>query len=191
MTMELTQAVLSRRTRRKFTNKKISHELLETLVEYARYAPTGANRQPLKYILLEEEGVVKKIFPYTKWSGYHPEDAPGEEEQPTAYIAILGDKDIKQNEKFEIDAGAAGTVISLVAEDMGLASCWLGSIDRKELSKMFSLDDNLVLLYLIALGYSEQKARAHDADGDIKYYTDKDGVLNVPKRKLDEVLIKL
>ena len=189
--MELLEAILSRRTKRKFTDKKIPHKLLEKLVDCARYAPSGANRQPLKYILLEDENDVKKVFPYTKWSGYHPEDAPNDNEQPTAYIAILGDKNIKPNENFEIDAGAAGTIISLAAEDLGVSSCWLGSIDKKELTKMLNLDDNLVLLYLIALGYSEQNARAHDADGDIKYYTDKDGVLNVPKRALDEILIKL
>ncbi|MBE7026017.1 MAG: nitroreductase [Ruminococcaceae bacterium] len=189
--MELLEAILQRRTKRKFTDKKVPHEFLEKLVDCARYAPAGANRQPLKYIFLEEESLVKKIFPYTKWSGYHPEDAPNENEQPTAYIAILGDKNIKPNENFEIDAGAAGTIISLVAEDLGLSSCWLGSIDKKELAKMFNLDDNLVLLYLIALGYSDQKARAHDAKGDIKYYTDAEGVLNVPKRPMDEILIKL
>ena len=189
--MELLEAVFSRRTKRIFTGEKICHEALEKLIDCARYAPTGANRQPLKYILIEEESLVKKVFPHTKWSGYHPEDAPTENQQPTAYIAILGDRDIKPGGNFEIDAGAAGAVISLAAEDMGIASCWLGSIERKELSSMLKLDDRLDLLYLIALGYSNQKARAVEAKQDIKYYTDDEGVLNVPKRGLDEILLKL
>lgn len=188
--MEFKETVLLRRTRRKFLQKAVSREKLEMLVEFARYAPMGANIQALKYEIVDDEETVRKIFPNTKWSGYHPDDAPTESEQPTSYIAILGDLEIKPNANFECDAGAAGTIICLAAEDSGLAGCWLGSIDRKEISKILGLKENLSLLYLIAIGYSNQEARAVDANGDIKYYTDSDGVLNVPKRKIEEILIK-
>lgn len=60
--MELKEAILNRRTRRKFTNKKVEHHKLEELVEYARYAPTGQNLQPLKYCIVDDEEMVKKYF---------------------------------------------------------------------------------------------------------------------------------
>lgn len=187
--MELKKAIISRRTRRKFIDKKVPHSKLVELIEYARYAPMGANLQAIKYILIEDEELVHKIFPNTKWSGYHPENAPGEDEQPTSYIAMLGDTQIKANGNFETDAGAAGTIITLVAEDIGLASCWIGSLDREEVSKILKLDKRYKLLYLIAVGYSEQNAVAIDAYEDIKYYTDENGTLNVPKRTIDDIII--
>lgn len=187
--MELTNAILSRRTRRKFLDKKVEYEKLEKLVDYARYAPMGANMQPLKYMIVDDV-LASEVFKFTKWSGYQPENAPGEDERPRAYIAILGDSNIKPNKNFETDAGAAGTIICLAAEDAGLASCWLGAIDREEITKLLKLDENLNLLYLIAIGYSDQKAKSIDCDSDIKYFTDDSNVLTVPKRTLDKILIK-
>ncbi len=188
--MEFKDVVVLRRTKRKFLAKKVLRKELEVLVDYARYAPMGANLQPLKYVIVDDEKMALDIFKYTKWSGYHPNEAPTVDERPPAYIAIAGDLNIKSNASFECDAGAAGAIISLAAEDMGLGSCWLGSIDIKEISKILNLKENLSLLYLIAIGYSNQEGKVVDADGDIKYYTDEDKVLTVPKRTLDEVLLK-
>ncbi len=190
--MELFDVIKKRRTRRKFLEKKVPISLLESLVEYARFAPMGGNIQPLKYIIINSEEMVKSVFPHTKWSGYHPEDAPTTDEQPTAYIAIIGDSEVIDKENFGIDAGAAGTIILLAAEDMGLASCWLGAINKKKISELLELDEKFQLLYLIAFGYSEQNATYIDSkNGDIKYFLDENATLTVPKRTLDEILIAI
>lgn len=187
--MKVTDAIINRRTKRKYTTQRVSRDLLETLVGYARFAPMGANLQALKYAIIDGD-LAKKVFPLTKWSGYHPEDAPTEAEMPSSYIAILGDNEIKPNGQFETDAGAAGTVILLAAEELGLSTCWLGAIKRDEIKELLAISEKYSLLYLIAVGYSEQKAEYSDATGDIKYYT-KDGVLTVPKRTLDEILVEI
>lgn len=187
--MKVTDAIISRRTKRKYNAAGVSRDLLETLVEYARFTPMGANLQALKYAIIDGD-LSKKVFPLTKWSGYHPEDAPTEVEQPPSYIAILGDTEIKPNGQFETDAGAAGTVICLAAEELGLSTCWLGSIKREEIKELIELDDKYSLLYLIAVGYSEQKADFCDSIGDIKYFM-KDDVLTVPKRTKKEILVEI
>ena len=187
--MEFEKVIVRRRTRRKFTSEKVSCEKLEKILEFARFTPMGANLQALKYAVINDD-LAQKVFPHTKWSGYHPEAAPSTEEQPPSYIAILGDKNIKTN-NFETDAGAAGTVILLAAENMGLAACWLGAINRDEISKILNLDSNFELLYLIAIGYSNQKATYIDAENDIKYFTDDNDILTVPKRKLKDILVEL
>ena len=156
---------------------------------YARFAPMGANLQALKYAIIDGE-LAGKVFALTKWSGYHPEDAPKETEMPPAYIAILGDNEIKPNGQFETDSGAAGTVICLAAEELGLSTCWLGAIKRDEIKELLGLCEKYSLLYLIAVGYSEQKADYVDASGDIKYFM-KDDVLTVPKRTLAEILVEI
>lgn len=186
--MKVTDAIIKRRTKRKYTKQAVSRELLKTLVELARFAPMGANLQPLKYAIIDGE-LAKKVFPKTKWSGYHPEDAPDEDCQPPAYIAILGDNGIKPNGQFETDAGAAGATICLGAEELGLSTCWLGAIKREAIKEILGLDEKYSLLYLIAVGYSEQRADYIDAKGDIKYFTE-NNVLTVPKRTVSEILVE-
>ena len=188
--MELKEAIVKRRTKRKFIDKKVPHDKLVEIIEYARYAPMGANLQGIKYILIEDEKLVKNIFGYTKWSGYHPENAPNENEQPTSYVAMLGDLTIKENGNFETDAGAAGTIICLVANDLGLECCWLGAINKEKISELLNIDKRYKLLYLIAVGYSLQESKTVNATGDIRYFTDESDVLTVPKRTTDELIIK-
>ncbi len=187
--MKVTEAIIKRRTKRKYTTEGVSRDLLETLVGYARFAPMGANLQALKYAIIDGD-LSKKVFPLTKWSGYHPEDAPNEKEQPPSYIAILGDNVIKPNGQFETDAGAAGATICLAAEELGLSTCWLGAIKRDEIKELLGVSPKYSLLYLIAVGYSEQKADFCDAKDDIKYFMNGD-ILTVPKRTLDEILVEI
>lgn len=187
--MKVADAIISRRTKRKYTKERVSRDLLETLAGYARFAPTGANLQPLKYAVIDGKKA-EEVFPYTKWSGYHPEDAPNTSEKPPAYIAVLGDNEIKKNGSFEYEAGAATAVICLAAEEMGLSTCILGAINRDEIKKLLNLDEKYSLLYLVAVGYSNQKATFCDAENDIKYFTKAD-VLTVPKRTLGEIIVKI
>lgn len=187
--MDAITAIKNRRTVRKFTQEEIPNEKLVELVNLARLAPYGANVQPLKYVIIQEKSLRDRIFPHTKWAGYIKEEFPKDGETPTAYILILGDKNIKKS--FEIDAGASATNMLIGAEAMGIGACWLGSIDRPKITKILNLSNDFDVLYMVAFGYPMQKSKCVDiVNNDVKYYFDDDGVLNVPKRTLDEVLIK-
>jgi nitroreductase len=190
--MEISKALLERRTIRKFTQVKINPEDLKELIEYARLAAYPANMQPLKFAIIQEDKILKSIFPFTKWAGYLPQTGtPTPDERPTAYIAVLGDKSIKNS--FEVEAGAAITSIILGAHDKGIASCWLGAINRTELLKLFKLsEDDYSLLYLVALGYPAQKSYVCDMiDDDVKYYESSDKTIKVPKRSINDILISI
>jgi len=75
----------------------------------------------------------------------------------------------------------------LAAESFSLSSCWLGAIDKKELSKIFKLPSSIKLDSLIGLGYGSESPRMLDSDKDIKYWRDKKGQLFVPKRSFEKV----
>ena len=186
--MTVYEAIMNRRTIRKFTQEQIPHEELIKLVDCARMAAYGANAQPLKFRIIEDKETMEKIFPKTKWAAMLDNGTPAENERPTAYIAVLGDTDIKKS--VEVDAGAAVTSMMLAAYEDGIASCWLGAIDRRAIKDILRLDDKYELTYLLALGYPAQSSKAVEMrDGSTKYFMGDDDVLNVPKRSLDEVLI--
>ena len=189
--MDVSKALIGRRTIRKFKQDKLAQADLEKLVDFARLSAFPANIQPLRFAIINDDSLVKATFPHTKWAGYMPENGtPKQGEEPTAYIAILGHKGTKS--AFQVEAGAAITSMMLGAFEMGIGSCWLGSINRSELLKLYGIsEDEYELVYLLALGYPNQESRAVTATDSIKYYEDENGGISVPKLPLDEVLIKI
>lgn len=178
-----------RRTIRKFKQLHVDTKDILDILDCARLAPSAANLQPLKYAFVNEKLDCDAIFPLTRWAGYLGGDGtPKEGEQPTAYIAVLNDETIKR-EGYELDAGAAAMSIIIAAESRGIASCWLGAIDRPRIAEFLGLPEHIKVVSLIALGYPAEKSRAVPYKGDIKYYRDSDNSLCVPKRSLDEIII--
>lgn len=189
--MNIKEAIMKRRTIRKFTQEKISEDKLIELIDCARVAAYGANMQPLKFRIITDDNELSSIFPMTKWAGYLSDGTPKEDERPTAYIVILGDRDIKSNGAFEVEAGAAVTTMMLEAVEMGLATCWLGAIDRENIKNSLEIPKNFDVLYLLALGYPKQESKMCDMkDNDVKYFLDENAVINVPKRSLEDVIVK-
>ena len=94
--MNLKELILKTRSYRRFDEScKIDNQTIESLVDLARLSPSGANKQPLKYLYYNTAKECERIFPSLAWAGYLP-DWPGPEkgERPSAYIIILGDKSI-------------------------------------------------------------------------------------------------
>lgn len=187
--MNVYDAIVSRRTIRKFTQEPVRQEDLIKLVDCARLAPYGANLQPLKFMIITDKQVLTELYPLTKWAGYLDWE-PAENERPTAYIAVLNDTSLKPTANTECDSGAAVMSMILEAQELGLSSAWLGALKRDEIKKLLKLDDKLDITYLLALGYAAQTGEVFDMKGSVKYYFDGNGNVNVPKRTLDEVLIK-
>lgn len=94
--MDIYELIKKRRTIRRFKQKEIPLELLEKFVDMARIAPSGANIQPLEYIIVNDKKIVDEIFPLTGWAGYLGKDGvPPEEKRPVAYIVVLINNDLK------------------------------------------------------------------------------------------------
>jgi len=184
------EIIKKRRTIRKFKQEKIERALLEKFVDAARVAPSGSNLQPLKYIITDSDDQTEEVFKNVKWAGYiAPHGNPGENEKPVAYIIILADTEIRKTGG-ERDAGAAMENIILAAAEEGIGTCWIGSINRDELMKYFNIPEKYQIDSLVALGYPAEHPVVEDENGSIKYYKDENGVLHVPKRKLEDVIIK-
>lgn len=186
--MNAYEAIMNRRTIRKFKQTSVPHKILIKLVDCGRMSASAANRQPIKYALIENSETVKKIFPLTKWSGYLPEGAPSYDEQPPAYIAVIGDESINKN-ALENEAGLVMSTIMIAAVAEKLGTCCLGAIQRDEINNLLSLPDNLKTMYLIAVGYPAHESHTVNmTNGDCKYYKAENGIA-VPKRSLNEIII--
>jgi len=168
----------------------IDRGILLELVELARLSPSGANLQPLKYMLSCEAKKNALIFPHLKWADYL-KDWPGPEEgeRPSAHIIILGDMRIRR--PFDCDHGIVAQSIMLGAVERDLGGCILGSIDRDGLRKTLNIPERYEILLVLAIGKPKETViiETVGSSGDIKYWRDSEERHHVPKRKLEEIII--
>ncbi len=186
--MSVYEVISKRRSIRRFKEIPIPREVLENCVDAARLAPSAANLQPLEYVAVDDEPLLPQVFSTLKWAAYiSPEGTPPEGKRPKAYITIVKNRDIGIPQSV-YDVGGAMENIILVALEKGIGSCALASIDRDKLREILNIPDNYETLLVLALGYPDENPVTEPFDGSVKYWKDENGVLHVPKRKLDSVL---
>lgn len=189
--MTLRELVLKNRSYRRFYQEfAIEHQTLRELVDLARLSASGANLQPLKYILAFDPEKNASIFSQLGWAAYL-KDWPGpvEGERPSAYIIILGDKSIR--ESFGPDSGIAAQSILLGATERGLGGCIIATIRKEKLRQALNIPEHCEILFVLALGKPKEivKVEAVGLEGDVKYWRDEQQTHHVPKRSLDEIIL--
>lgn len=184
--------VLKNRSYRRFDESHtISRETLVELVSLARCTASAANLQPLKYILSTEPEMNARIFPCLAWAGYLKDwDGPAPGERPSAYIVILLDETIAKN--CFCDDGIAAQTILLGAVEKGIGGCMIASIQRDKLGLELEIPDHYEIRLVLALGKPAEGVKLEDLEpgADIRYWRDEEEVHHVPKRKVEELILK-
>jgi len=182
--------VTNRSIRRFRQDERVMVITLRKLVDLARQSASGANLQPLRYILVTSPEACDKVFPNLAWAGYLREwKGPEEGERPPAYIIILSDGVLPTVSAY--DPGIAAQTLTLGAADRGLAACMLGAIDHKGIRRSLDIPEGLDVLLVIAIGWPAENVVLEEIgpDGDVKYWRDEKRVHHVPKRRLEDVII--
>ena len=191
--MTLFDLVEKNRSRRRFKqDKQIEIEILRELISLARLCPSGANMQPLKYILINSPDKNALVFKHLSWAGYIPNwVGPEDGERPSAYIVILGDTTIRKD--FGVDPGIAAQTIMLGAVEKGLGGCIIASINKNNLASDLSIPNQFEILLVLALGIPNEEVMITPVDqsGDIKYWRDENIIHYVPKRSLNELIVEI
>lgn len=190
--MNLTDLVTRNRTYRRFDESyNIEYKTLEHLIALARLSASGANKQPLKFLIYNTPEDCQRVFPFTAWAGYL-KDWPGPQpgERPAAYIIVLGDTSI--SESFGVDHGIAAQSIMLGATEAGLGGCIIGSVNRDGLRNELKVPAGFEILLVLALGKPVEKVVVEEIkEGNVRYWRDDDKTHHVPKRSLNELIIRL
>jgi nitroreductase len=190
--MSLNELLLKNRSYRRFhQDETIDTSILKEMVENARISPSPSNLQPLKFIIVNDPEINRKIFPLLKWAGFLKSwIGPEEGERPSAYILLLGNRKI--NTHLEWDYGIALQTILLTATEKGFGGCAIASCDRDKLQHLLEIPKNLEIGCVVSLGKPKEKVVLEEVkDNDIKYWRDEDEVHHVPKRSLDDLILKI
>lgn len=186
--MRVYNLILNRRSIRKFKQDLVPLKILKKLVNVARLAPSGANLQPLEFIVISDKKARNNIFETLAWAGYiSPAGTPEEGQKPVAYILVLVNSRIRK-QNYQWDVGAAMENMILLALEQGLGSCWIGSINKSRLSEILDIPSHFIIDSILALGYPNEKPKAEKLKSNCKYWKDNKGILHVPKRNLASVI---
>lgn len=150
--MEALEAVLSRRSVREWSGEPIPRSVLEQLLEAARWAPSGYNRQPWHFIVLDSPAAIKTfvkqaVSPVNAWiadagaiivcCGVGPEDG-----------AAAGD-----NPLLVVDVTLAAANIVTTATALGVGTCLIGGFSADRTREHFKLPETTIPVIAIALGW--------------------------------------
>ncbi|MFW9969232.1 MAG: nitroreductase family protein [Candidatus Odinarchaeota archaeon] len=190
--MDFEELIYRRRTIRRFRKNPITLELLKKLIDFARVAPMARNVQALEFIIVHNPENRKSLFPLVNWAASLPKNqrTPEKGREPTAYIIVLVNTKIK-NSYVDFDVGAAVENILLGAVTYGLGSCWMGSINRERIRKLFEIPKYYEIRHVISLGYPDEESLIEPYKDSFNYWKDNEGNMHVPKRNLDDIIFKI
>lgn len=181
----------NRSYRRFYQSEQITITQLTDWIDLARCSASARNSQSLKYILSNDNGLNAEIFEHLAWAGYLSNwKGPEEGERPAAYIVMLHDTLISGN--YLCDDGIAAQSILLGATEAGFGGCIIYTVNRQKLKEKFRLSDQYEIIQILALGKPKETVVLDEVkEGDIKYWRDEHQVHHVPKRSLEEIILKV
>lgn len=181
------------RSHRSFIQESISPEVLEKLISTTTFASSAKNSQSLRYTLVSDINISKKIFPFTAWAGAISWN-PTIDEAPTAYILVSSGKNVELNPvTLGIDIGIATQNILLKATSLGINGCIIGAFNKNSVSELLNLDtDKYTPHILIALGKAKDVVEIIPGTiGNLKYSRDIENNKHfVPKLNLKDIILK-
>jgi nitroreductase len=144
--MELLEAIRTRRAIRKFKPESVPPELIEKMLEAARWAPSSVNSQPWEFIVITDPEIKQKISQSFNF-GPFLNDAP-------LAIAVVADR-LKTALPAQ-DGAIAAYAIWLAAHDLGLGACWINPNIPGGIKKVLGIPFTKKLITVLAIGYPDE-----------------------------------
>jgi nitroreductase len=151
--LNVLEAIKERRSIRAFTNKTVSEEDIRRLLEAARWAPSAGNTQPLEMVIVKASETKQKLS----------EAALSQTLIQKASIVIVVCADVTRSSRsygtrgeqlYSIqDTAAATENILLAAQELGLATCWIGAFHEKEVAKIINAPKSVKPVAIVPVGY--------------------------------------
>ncbi len=148
--MEFSQVITTRYSVRAYRPDPVEDDKLRQVLEAARIAPSAANRQPIKLIVMRTTGredEIRQIY-RRPWLVQAP--------LVIAVCAIASQAWVREDDRFNariIDAAIAADHLILAAANLGLGTCWIAAFNVKAARAALQLPDEVEPVILTPLGY--------------------------------------
>jgi nitroreductase len=155
--------VQGRRSIRRFLETPVERDKVLACLEAARRAPSAHNAQPWRFLVVDDpavkSGMAKAAFSGIYSGSKFAARAP-------VIIVLLAKLDLVadriggrlQGVPYHfVDLGIAGEHIALQAEELGLATCWMGWFHFRKLRKFLDIPKKYKIVAMMPLGYAEKR----------------------------------
>ncbi len=146
--MSLVDVVLNRRSIRRYEKKEIPKDVLDTVLEAGRQAPSAANKQPWHFIVLTDSEIKKEMSRglFNRFIN----DAP---------VTVVGcaHKDLIAGKWSVVSTTIALQNMVIAAWAMGVGSCWIGDFNEEKVKKLLSIPESWDVVALVSFGYPAEK----------------------------------
>lgn len=157
--MDILKAIMTRRSIRKYQDKTVSEDQLQSILKAAMMAPSAGNAQPWQFVVVKDQQTqskIKDINPYAAMA----EKAP-------LGILVCGDLRLEKFAGYWVqDCSAAVQNILLAAHGVGLGAVWTGihPIEEREdgFKKLFNLPQEVIPLAYVVIGHPDQNLKIAD-----------------------------
>jgi nitroreductase len=152
--MEFYEVIRTRRSVRSFKPDPIPEDVLERILDAARIAPSGSNRQPWLFILVRDSEVKRRLAEYCSNQMFIAE-AP--------VVVVVCGFNIHYNRggymgdmSMLVDCSIATTHLILAARAEGVGSCWIGAFDNTRIKKLLGIPEDVNVVAVVPLGYPKE-----------------------------------
>jgi len=154
--MDFLELAKERYSLRKFSSKKVEAEKIDLILEAGRLAPTAANLQPQRILVLESEESLGKL---KECNPYHFN-------APLAMLVCYDNtaswkRSYDGKDSGKIDASIVATHMMLEIANLGLGSTWVGHFNPAAVKTVFALPDNIIPVAILPIGYPGLDAAPH------------------------------
>jgi len=151
--MDVFEAIKGRRSIRAYRNMDVSQEIVEKLIEAARWAPSAGNIQPWEFIIVRNPETKRRLAEAALRQSFI-EEAP-------VVIVVCADEErsargygTRGRTLYCIqDTAAAIQNIHLAAYALGLGTCWVGAFREDEARKILNIPEGVRPVAIIPVGY--------------------------------------
>lgn len=153
--MDFMKLAKERYSVRNFLDKHLEQEIIDKILDCGHIAPTGCNLQPQRILVLNTDESIIKLKNCTKCHF----------DAPTAML-VCYNKDESWVRKYDgalsapIDASIVTTHMMLMANSLGVGTCWVMHFNPEAMTKEFNIPDNYIPVALLVMGYPHPDAKA-------------------------------
>lgn len=157
--MDVFQAIKGRRSIRSYRSDPVPDDILDKVLDAARWAPSAGNCQPWEFIVITDHEIKRNLRDAALGQSFV-------EEAPVVIVAcanemrsarVYGDR----GRRFYclVDAAAAVQNMLLAAHALGLGTCWVGAFDDAMVVKILGLPSGVRPVAIVPLGYPDEAPR--------------------------------
>ncbi len=159
--MDVRDAIANRYSVRAYQDRPVEDEKLRAVLEAARLAPSGSNRQPWKFVVVRDPEIRQQMAAACNGQAF-----VGQAPVVIAAVGLMPDRVMRCEVVGDaVDVAIAIEHMALQATELGLGSCWIGAFGQQAVRDVLGIPETAKVIEVLTLGYPADGPRAKNRKG--------------------------